>query len=211
MLNNNRSIAEYNYYFCCFFLELLQLSLEAQDRNLIVVAEFLKFLQAGYYSGHQPILSKHWRVDNVSVTRVTAKIIYIILNCGHKHLVHKIKYECRMELKYILVSRNCSNQRSTCWLQNSSRAAGRENNLKPHWVSRTPRTHRNQTRKWNPNINSVRNTDRWHEHTENTQACHSANYRQIIHSIYVYSITFSEKKTTENNNIYLYQQRSFFV
>ena len=43
----------------------------------------------------------------------------------------------------------------------SSSAAGRVRSLKPHWVSFTPRTHRNHTRKWNPFIRNVRNKDLW--------------------------------------------------
>lgn len=46
--------------------------------------------------------------------------------------------------------------RSTCIISNSVRAVRLVNNLKPHWVSRTPRTANSQTRKWNPCIRIVR-------------------------------------------------------
>lgn len=46
--------------------------------------------------------------------------------------------------------------RSTCIISNKIWAVRRVNNLKPHWVSRTPRTANSQTRKWKPCIKIVR-------------------------------------------------------
>ena len=48
---------------------------------------------------------------------------------------------------------------SMCRLVNSFCAARRLISLKPHCVSLTPRTHRNQTKKWNPFIKIVLKND----------------------------------------------------
>lgn len=51
-------------------------------------------------------------------------------------------------------------QRSTCRLEKVFKAASRVKSLKPHCVSLIPLTQKNHTRKWNPYIRKVRNTDR---------------------------------------------------
>lgn len=51
-------------------------------------------------------------------------------------------------------------QRSTCRAAKTSRADFRVSNLKPHCVSWTFFTQKNQTRKWKPCINSKRNRER---------------------------------------------------
>lgn len=51
-------------------------------------------------------------------------------------------------------------QRSTCSEEKVRSAASRVKSLKPHCVSRMPRTQRNQTRKWKPCIRKLRNSER---------------------------------------------------
>lgn len=54
-----------------------------------------------------------------------------------------------------------SHQRSIWREEKVLRAASRVKSLKPHCVSRIPRTQKNHTRKWNPYIRNVRKRDRY--------------------------------------------------
>lgn len=62
-----------------------------------------------------------------------------------------------------MLSVKTPHQRSTCRLEKVFKAASRVKSLKPHCVSLIPLTQKNQTRKWNPYIRNVRNTDRCHK------------------------------------------------